>query len=52
MSCYYSTAKRPKSIVWEKVEMIDDYYAPHEYGVRFPDGKVYPPEKCQFKEDK
>ena len=48
MSNYNDKARRPKSIVWEDVVMLDDYYAPHEYGVKFPDGKVYPEDKCEF----
>ena len=44
-----SEAKRPKGNKFEKVEMLDNYYGNREYGVRFPDGKVYPPKKCKFK---
>lgn len=46
MSNYYAKAKRPNSDEIEKVEMLDDYYGRHRYGVRFPDGQVYPEEKC------
>jgi len=50
MSNYYSKAKRPGSIVFEKVAMLDGYFTEHEYGVQFPDGKVYPEDKCKFEE--
>jgi hypothetical protein len=51
MSNFCSEACRPRSIIFEKVEMLDDYYGRHEYGVRFPDGKVYPDDKCTFKKE-
>ena len=60
MSNYYTKAKR-KMITnetikglkafgeWEKVEMLDDYFGHHQYGVRFPDGEVYKKEDCIIK---
>ncbi|MFW5983188.1 MAG: hypothetical protein ACOCQ4_01710 [bacterium] len=55
MSNYFTKAKRPRQknysgkIEWEDVAMLDNYYGAHEYGVKFPDGKVYPKEKCKIK---
>ena len=52
MSNYYAEAERPRQsnysgeIEWEDVEMLDDYYGAHKYGVKFPDGMIYPEEKC------
>lgn len=40
--------KNPKPVELEPVEMLDNYYGSHRYGVQFPDGKVYPEEKCTF----
>lgn len=52
MSNYFTKAKRPrqknytKEKQWEEVEMLDNYFGSHKYGVKFPDGKVYPEEEC------
>ena len=51
MSNYQTKACRPHSIFYENVIMLDNYYGHHEYGVEFPDGKVYPEEKCAFKRE-
>lgn len=40
MSSYYFTAKNKKTGEEVKVFAIDDYFAPHEYGYKFEDGKV------------
>jgi hypothetical protein len=48
MSNYYSRAKRPGGDSFEDVEMNDDAYGKHKYGVIFPDGKQYPVEECDF----
>ena len=49
MSNYYDIAKRPGGTEWEEVEMCDDFYGTHWYGVRFPDGRVYKKEDCTIK---
>lgn len=55
MSNYFAKAKRPRQKnysgkkEWEDVEMLDNYYGAHRYGVKFPDGKVYLKEKCEIK---
>ena len=48
MSDYLTKAKRPGSDEWEPVEMRDNYYGPHNYGVQFPDGHVYPDGDCEI----
>ena len=48
MSNYYSKAKRPNGTEFEEVEMIDDYYGSHRYGVKFLDGEVYKEEECKY----
>lgn len=48
MSNCYSRAKRPGGDRFEDVEMNDDAYGKHKYGVIFPDGKQYPIEECDF----
>ena len=36
MSTYTSILKHPLTGVYELAQCIDDYYGPHEYGVKFP----------------
>ena len=56
MSNYYALARKPDMKyldgLWEKVEMLDDYFGSHQYGVRFPDGEIYRKEDCIIKKDK
>lgn len=40
MSNYYAVAKEPGGEYYETVEMIDNYFGNHEYGVKFPDGEI------------
>lgn len=42
MSNYTRQTKNPNTGKWEDAEWLDDYYGSHQYGVRFPDGTVYP----------
>lgn len=49
MSNFKAKAKRPDSNKWEEVEMLDNYFGSHVYGVRFPDGKVIKESKCEVK---
>ena len=44
MSSYIKLTKHPETGKWEQAYWLDNYYAPHHYGVRFPDGKMYDPE--------
>jgi len=41
MSNYFGTAKNPKTGEIEDVEFLDDFYGPHQYGIRFKDGTTY-----------
>jgi hypothetical protein len=41
MSNYYAKAIDPKTGKTETVEMLDNFYGRHSYGVRFPDGQTY-----------
>ena len=49
MSNYKTKAKRPDGLYFEDVEMLDDFWGHHEYGVRFPDGEVFREKDCEFK---
>lgn len=48
MSNYKSRARRPLSVIWEDVDMLDNFYGGHKYGVRFPDATVYEEKNCSF----
>lgn len=52
MSCYYAITKHPETGKWENAEWLDDHFGIHHYGVRFPDGRVFDPEriKCDQKD--
>ncbi len=48
MSSYAKITKHPVTGKYAKADWIDDYFAPHYYGVKFPDDdKVYPAEFVQ-----
>lgn len=51
MSNYLSTAIHPTTGETCQVEMLDDYYGPHRYAVRFPDGSVYPESEVYIAEE-
>ncbi len=42
MSNYRCEAFNPLTRRMEMADALDDYYGPHQYGVRFADGVVYP----------
>ena len=48
MSNYYDIAKKPDGKEYETVEMIDNYFGSHEYGVKFLDGEIYREDECEF----
>lgn len=52
MSNYKTKAKKPNGTEFEEVSMLDNFFGQHNYGVEFPDGAIYRPEKCDFKEEK
>lgn len=41
MSNYIRKTKNSETGKWEEATWLDDYFGKHNYGVRFPDGKVY-----------
>lgn len=43
MSTYSRLTKNPKTGKFETATWIDDYFAHHHYGVRFPDGSIVDP---------
>lgn len=53
MSSYKAQARKIdgeyKENEWEEVEMLDDYFGRHRYGVVFPDGEIYFVENCIIK---
>lgn len=48
MSNYKTKARLKGDKEFQEVEMLDDYFGSHQYGVRFPDGKVYEENDCEF----
>lgn len=53
MSNFISTAIHPVTGETHMCDYLDDYYGRHKYGVRFPNGDIYPEEECpeQYKEE-
>ena len=51
MSNYYTMAKNPLTGEFEKVEMLDNYFGLHRYGVEFENGdtNVYRAEEVEIK---
>ena len=45
MSSYIKKTKHPKTGKWEDADWLDNYFGHYHYGVRFPDGQVFDPEK-------
>lgn len=41
MSNFYQPTLDPRTKKTVQAEWLDDYFGPHRYGVRFPDGKVF-----------
>jgi len=50
VSNYSKATRHPNTGRWEDAEWLDDYFAPHVYGVKFSDGKVYTVEMVEKKE--
>lgn len=48
MSDFYQTAKHPKTGEVELAQWIDDYFGPHQYGVRFQDGTVFHADRIEL----
>lgn len=47
MSNYAAHTFHPKTGNIELAEWLDNYSGPHQYGVRFPDGKIFQPWECE-----
>lgn len=47
MSNFVAPAVHPKTKKLEHAIFLDDYYGKHRYGIRFPDGSIYPAEKVK-----
>jgi hypothetical protein len=41
MSNFFEKTIHPETGAEEEAEWLDDYYGRHQYGVRFPDGKIF-----------
>jgi len=48
MSTYSKQTKHPVTGEWHEATWIDDFYGRHNYGVQFPDGGTYNPEKTKL----
>lgn len=48
MSNYQTTAAHPETGVWQLVDMLDDHFGRHQYGVRFPCGTIYRDDEVKF----
>ena len=42
MSNFQQKAIHPETGEIELADWLDDFYGPHKYAVRFPDGQLYP----------
>ncbi len=51
MSNYYASATHPVTGEVQRVEMLDDHYGRHQYGVRFPNGDIFPVDDVTFPGD-
>lgn len=47
MSSYMAPTFHPETGKIERAYWMDDYFGPHRYGVKFPDGKVFKPWDCE-----
>jgi len=48
MSTYSKQTKHPITGEWHEATWIDDFYGSHRYGVQFPDGETFNPEKTKL----
>jgi len=48
MSTYSKQTKHPITGEWHEATWMDDFYGKHRYGVRFPDGETFNPDKIQL----
>lgn len=50
MSSYLAQARRKGQENWEEVEMIDDFFGHHLYGVKFPNGEIIRERECEVRQ--
>ena len=48
MSTYSKQTKHPVTGEWHEATWMDDFYGRHRYGVRFPNGETFNPDKIQL----
>lgn len=48
MSNFTRSTINPATGDYEIATWLDDHYGPNRYGVRFPDGKIYPEEVAEY----
>jgi len=48
MSTYLRQTKHPETDEWQVATWADDFYGSHHYGVKFPNGDVFDPEKIKL----
>ena len=48
MSTYLRQTKHPETDEWQVATWMDDFYGSHHYGVKFPNGDVFDPEKIKL----
>jgi len=48
MSTYNKETKHPNTGEWHNATWRDDFYGHHHYGVEFPNGEMFDPEKTKL----
>jgi len=48
MSTFSQQTKHPVTGEWHEATWMDDFYGRHRYGVRFPSGETFNPDKIQL----
>jgi len=51
MSDFIRDTYNPRNGNLEPAHWMDDYYGKHRYGVKFPDGSVYPEARVEVPEE-
>jgi hypothetical protein len=50
MSNYKTIARRKGQKDWEEVNMLDNYFGRHQYGVEFKNGEILVEREVEFKQ--
>lgn len=50
MSNFKKWTRHPETGAWEIADWLDDFYGPHEYAVRFSDGKTFRPKGLETRD--